>query len=378
LGATPFRIGILGFLLAFSWTYGLVRHRYSGDWTGPFLVGTQLLVPDPVARPVKQQLGTGFDGQFYLFLASDPLVLDASTERAIDYPRYRSRRILVPLLAWLMAFGQAKFVPISYALLIAFFAGIGSASLAQLISHQQLANMSDMAAFGGKGPLLGLLFITIPAVLISLERMTIDVALVALLASHAAFPRYRIVTLLLAPLVRDTGFLLLAAEFFFTRKWRVFLTAIPALSWWIFLEFHLRPGSWDTWGPPFFGWWHRLTTHVTYPESVKFSTAVQALDVLALLSFPVAIALLVRVILTKFRQRQMPPQEILVASFCSLLAIFIGNPDTWQEAYGFARTLAPISLGLLLYGIQIKQRILFVPMLLLSLRVWWQAAAQFL
>lgn len=48
----------------------------------------------------------GYDGQFYAQIATDPSLKNSQFEDAIDEPAYRSRRILLPLIAHLMAFGN--------------------------------------------------------------------------------------------------------------------------------------------------------------------------------------------------------------------------------------------------------------------------------
>lgn len=49
---------------------------------------------------------TGYDGQFYAQLATDPFLRGPAIRGALDAPVYRARRILLPLLSWTFAFGQ--------------------------------------------------------------------------------------------------------------------------------------------------------------------------------------------------------------------------------------------------------------------------------
>jgi hypothetical protein len=55
-----------------------------------------------VADPSQPEREKGFDGQFFLALAKDPLVGPA-TARALDSPALRAQRIGLPLIAWLLA-----------------------------------------------------------------------------------------------------------------------------------------------------------------------------------------------------------------------------------------------------------------------------------
>lgn len=61
---------------------------------------TLATIPHHVRTP------SGFDGQFYAQIALDPLLLDPDTAKAIDYPPFRARRILVPALAHVLGAGQ--------------------------------------------------------------------------------------------------------------------------------------------------------------------------------------------------------------------------------------------------------------------------------
>ena len=74
-------------------------------------------VPAVQQTPHVVIAGTGHDGQFYAQLALDPLIRDNATIRAIDAPAYRSRRILLPWLAWAIGLGEPWFVLQAYALL---------------------------------------------------------------------------------------------------------------------------------------------------------------------------------------------------------------------------------------------------------------------
>jgi hypothetical protein len=57
----------------------------------------------------------GYDGQFYVQLALDPLLNDPQLTRAIDNVAYRSRRILFSWTAWLLGAGKPAWVIQAYA-----------------------------------------------------------------------------------------------------------------------------------------------------------------------------------------------------------------------------------------------------------------------
>lgn len=49
----------------------------------------------------------GYDGQFYVQFATDPLLRDPAIDRAMDNPAYRAHRILLSWTAWALAGGKA-------------------------------------------------------------------------------------------------------------------------------------------------------------------------------------------------------------------------------------------------------------------------------
>lgn len=60
--------------------------------------------------------GGGYDGQFYAQLAVDPLLRDASIDRALDSPPYRGRRILFSWTAYALGLGRPAWILQAYAL----------------------------------------------------------------------------------------------------------------------------------------------------------------------------------------------------------------------------------------------------------------------
>jgi len=101
-------------LLVAALLTGVVIWRAGGDALALARLGTQFSEGDP-------QGTEGYDGQFVYYIALDPR--PASVEPRLDSPAYRYQRILLPLLARLLAFRQPAAIP--WAL-----AGIGVLSLA--------------------------------------------------------------------------------------------------------------------------------------------------------------------------------------------------------------------------------------------------------
>ncbi|MGE0449978.1 MAG: hypothetical protein AB7Q29_10405 [Vicinamibacterales bacterium] len=93
-------------------------------FTGLIRFGGQFerqVLPSVAAVPRLTLPGSGYDGQFYAQLAIDPTLRDPNLDRAIDSLPYRSRRILLSWMAFVIGFGQPAWILQVYALLNVFF-----------------------------------------------------------------------------------------------------------------------------------------------------------------------------------------------------------------------------------------------------------------
>ena len=90
--------------------------RYGGDIRALLCIGEWASLPAPF-EAVPRTGPSGYDGQQYAALATDPLLRDPVTVQALDAPRYRASRIFVPLLAWALALGSPSGAIIAYQLL---------------------------------------------------------------------------------------------------------------------------------------------------------------------------------------------------------------------------------------------------------------------
>jgi hypothetical protein len=64
--------------------------------------------------PVYVHRGGGYDGQFYVQLAVDPLLRDPSIDYALDAASYRARRILFSWTAWALGLGRPGWIVQAY------------------------------------------------------------------------------------------------------------------------------------------------------------------------------------------------------------------------------------------------------------------------
>jgi hypothetical protein len=80
--------------------------------TGPIRIGD--FVPgDRFWTPTTcvERGGVGYDGQWFFYLAHDPLLGAPDSDVFFDLPAYRAARILYPALAWAAALGQPAAIP---------------------------------------------------------------------------------------------------------------------------------------------------------------------------------------------------------------------------------------------------------------------------
>jgi hypothetical protein len=367
--------GFLCAALVLAWQSALVAWNFGGNWTGLFCTGEYGRIPPSLAAENIYTLraGAGYDGQFYHYVAHDPL-LNGGMADYVDNPRLRWRRILVPALAWLAAAGQSRWVDPAFFAVILAFVFLGAYWL------------SRYCVSSGLRPAWGLAFALVPAVAVSIERMTIDVALAALCVGFALYaeaePSWKLYPVLaLAPLARETGLLLVFAwcAWLLARKdWKralAFASAlVPFLGWLAFLASRTGPDltTWSSWAP-LSGLLNRTLHPLQYAVTGRWLAAAAATDYLALLGIWVAFGLAVSS--PAPHPRKLSPIEAAAAAFAVFLA-FLAKPDIWSETYAFGRTLSPLLLLLGLAGIARRAWWRLAPMGMVLPRIGLQALAQ--
>jgi hypothetical protein len=90
--------------------YGLLMFQllagYGFNPSGPIMIGDQFDGSRFWTATTIVQHGIGYDGQFFYYLAHDPLLRSVDPEAFLDHPAYRYGRVLYPALAWVGALGQ--------------------------------------------------------------------------------------------------------------------------------------------------------------------------------------------------------------------------------------------------------------------------------
>jgi hypothetical protein len=288
--------------------------------------------------------GYGYDGQFYHSMAHDPFVRGDSW-RYMDDARLRYRRILVPLSAWLLALGQDRFVDAAYDVVLAAAVFLGAWAFAVL------ARLRERSAAWGAG------FLLIPASVISLDRMTPDVALASLTAALVVAVETErrglaLLVVLLAPLVRETGWLLLlgyGASLALQRDGRraglVALAGLPALGWYAYVHQTLPAQPYPLLALPLSGMWS-AAVHPPDVAAHERLAPMRAAGLLALAGMVAAFAW--GAALVRREPRGALP---LVAALFALTGILVQRPDHWHSAHDYARVYSPLLVILAVHSL---------------------------
>ena len=89
----------------------VVLRTFDYNPTGPIRIGDMLPADRFWTDQTLVQPGVGYDGQWFFYLAHDPLLLTPEPETFLDLPAYRYARIVYPALAWALALGQPAAIP---------------------------------------------------------------------------------------------------------------------------------------------------------------------------------------------------------------------------------------------------------------------------
>lgn len=359
---TPTAAALVCTLLASLWITFTVHRNYGGSISGLFCIGDFFDIPQEFKdRQVHRFKNTkGFDGEFYLVIAHDPL-FKLSYNRFVDWPSLRYRRILVPLLANLTALSRL-WIPLAYVgwMLGFLFIGIwccGSVSR-------------------------GLVFAFLPSTWISLDRMVVDMPCLALLVAAVYIwkreARYWVILpLALACLARETGVLLCgafaAAALADRFQWRlaavVSAATLPALAWsyWLALRFEAHMRNWAQLSLNSFSvFWSRLAG---YASAETLEKILLPLDLAAFCGFLAALCWG----LLQYRRRD----PLGLAAFLqSLLCVYLILVEDWTHVYDHGRLSAAVLLAMGFEAVDTRKWMLLVPPAILTMRVAVQISPQ--
>jgi hypothetical protein len=218
-------------------------------------------------------LRKGYDGQFYAQVAIDPSLRNPRLAQALDMPEYRSRRILIPALAWLLGGGQPSAIVTVYILL---HVAAWYVLLWLLLRFERPETVQDWLCIAATMLTTG--------ALASLQRSLTDLPAATLLVGAAVLAgRSRTILLALAVLTKETCATCAwapAIDFRKTRHpfWRgaahVGAIILPFLVWAIYVrsrfQTHFYGGGNFAW--PFEGWiYGPILALVRGPRSIGFA-----------------------------------------------------------------------------------------------------------
>jgi hypothetical protein len=323
------------------WQFATVRFNYDGNWTALFCTAPGW--PRPAflgSENVYTFPGSlGYDGEMYHLIAHDPWMFRGAVS-AMDDPELRYRRILVPALAWAIAVGRDSAVHAAYFAVILGFVFLGVYWLARVMVIQ------------GRHAAWGLIFVLMPATLVSMDRMTVDVALAALAVGFVLFcdSKWRVLPILAcAALTRETGLLLTVGYGVFLLSRRRFAdviwaaaSALPAILWYVYVSGHAPPGP--TVRPadvanfiPLGGWIERIAHASVYPLPRLQALVAIELDYVAL----AGIAFLLVHALRLAWSRRWDARAAAIYVFAAAI-VFIGSQSVWQDAFSYGRIVTPL------------------------------------
>jgi hypothetical protein len=363
----PAALALAAVLGVWLWQLATVHFNYSGNWTALFNTAPNWPIPAFLSSEDVYKFppgSLGYDGQMYHIIAHDPWIKRGAVA-AMDDPALRYRRILVPALAWAVALGRDSAIHAAYFAVILGFVFLGAYWLARAM------------VIRGRHPAWGLMFLLMPATLVSMDRMTVDVALAALAAGFVLYssdegPRWKLLLILAcAALARETGLLLTAGLCVFLLSRRRFAdllwtaaTVLPAIFWYVYVSRHTPAEPLGGIGSlvPLAGWIERVAHPAVYPLPRWQALAAVELDYIALLG----VALMLGHAAWLAWVRRWDARSAAIYVFVAAI-VFLGSRSVWEDAFGFGRVVTPLMVLLAIEDP--RPRLAFTPVALVDARI---------
>ena len=344
------------------WQFATVHFNYGGNWTALFSIAPDWPQPPFASESLYKFPGSlGYDGQMYHLIAHDPLMRRGAVA-AMDDPALRYRRILVPALAWALALGRDSAIHAAYFAVILGFAFLGVYWLTRAMVIQ------------GRHPAWGLTFVLMPATLVSMDRMTVDVALAALTVGFVLYSdvRWKVLPILVcAALTRETGLLLTVGYGVFLLSRRRFAdlawaaaSTWPAIVWYVYVSGHTPSGPATRPADiasllPLAGWIERVAHAAVYPLPYWQALAAVELDYVAL----AGVALLLGHAAWLAWARRWSARAAAIYVFAAAI-VFISSQSVWQDAFSYGRVATPLMVLL-----SAEDSLAFTPLVLIDARI---------
>lgn len=345
---------ITGTLLSVLYLYSF---KFNKNITGFMVIGDYFEAPQIWTPHTLIHRGSvGYDGQFYYYIAHDPFILSHSFNH-IDFPAYRYQRIIYPLSAWLLSFGQPELIP--YMLVVVNLLGIilGTYFVILILNHF------------GRSPWYGLFYGLFWGFLLCLLRSLPEPLATTFVAMSVYFylkekTAWQILSLTLAALTQETTLMVSLAFLFYHFRQKEYRKSIYMLfpplayfSWQLYIFHHFQTfsflGGTQNFGPPFQGILEKLLR--LGQGSLSYAEIAEGL----FLSMILGLILLAFYDVIKYYG----PFTLSFAGY-ALLTVFL-NKLIWVEPWSYARA----TLGLLFFNLLIftkeKGKLNLIPMLLI-------------
>ena len=334
--AGPWAAGLIALAMVLGYWIVSARHSYHGELTGHINVGRFFLnkSPEPFKPRVQIQRHVGFDGQFFLYLACDPLLRHSSTIARLDTPLLRARRIGYPLTVWALARGKATRAP-----KMMFWTCAAAIALITILLGAVLRRQ-------GASPARALLFPLSYSAIMCFHWVTSESLAMALVAGSMVClekerPRVALLLAMGAGLTKEIALLwplAIMVHSCFRGDWRrgafFSLAPLPLLFWMLYLHFGLKLGvrlgddannfSW-----PFLGAGRRLIGLLSgSAQGRRIYPLADGLLVFVVLAAPFV------AVLRLLRDRS--PENIALV-LAALLSVSLPPGDTWWAGSNFTR-----------------------------------------
>lgn len=318
----------------FFWSaifFVIAAKRYGGDIRGFLNLGQNIAHPGVLADAPQPGLD-GYDGQFYVALATDPLIRHRETGESLDNPAFRGSRAMIPLLAWTFAAGNAKGAVYAYEF------------LCWILGCAAVLFVALMLAQGRNRPTWAILLVPGAGLAASLLRATPDAGTLAFILAALWFHRRgrfaaALALAVMAALSREIALILafalaleeLRKKRFFRSAAFAFGPAAALLAWKLYLQIWL--GSGFSSGEKLFDW-PFLWAYRKIGEFVLGRAGVTAIEVIGILAVAASFT---GVVALMSRKTVWSAAEFTYLGFGILIPFL--SYSVFIEAWGYTRIL---------------------------------------
>lgn len=239
---------IVAVLVVIAIALRLYFYTFAGNITGFFHIGNILpLSPYLQGQEVLINSSGGYDGQMFLSLALDPFLQADGTILTLDNPSYRYRRILYPLMGYVLGLGNPHFIPYALVAINCFSIILIVLMIGLTLRSYQSSNSVYQSLF----------VLVVPGVWIILSLSTADLLnnlflVTAIYFYRSSRPIYTAILLAAACLTRETTLLIwlaFIATSLYEQKWQqlkhLLWAWIPLGAWSLYVGQRLPPQPTD-------------------------------------------------------------------------------------------------------------------------------------